>query len=427
MIKGLHIGPVALGSIRIGTTFIHKERRLPAKLDHMIITSLAQSGGEWIEHPEMKRLREEEAKANPPEEGKEVKLRSIPVRILFDEPENNFQSNYSCFDKIGRQLCVGDGTNAKRRTANGVEDVSCPGSDKCAFAADHRCKMNGRLIVGLENLFENDPLSGFVVRTTGFNSVKAVQWRLSKFKSFMGGKMAGMPFDLKIRAKSSAGSMWSNFFWFDLEPRGGIFEAARVAQEYRKKCVEHGLDRDALEASVTEGTRNSDFFLDEDESIEVAEEFYLLEDDEDLDLPQSEHGVSCSAEELQEIESLMLSTGIPKDNVFAFLGRPDDSLTSLTPFEAERVIKSLKSVQATSSDQGEARQDQGIPSQSDDGKAVGASSTQESASVPPHSGAVDGNVPTRRQRNSQKVAVAKDDLPHPVISTPNQQQASAFF
>jgi hypothetical protein len=41
---------------------------------------------------------------------KNAKLRSIPVRLLFDDPDLSLRANYTMFDRAsGRPLCVGNG------------------------------------------------------------------------------------------------------------------------------------------------------------------------------------------------------------------------------------------------------------------------------------------------------------------------------
>lgn len=44
-----------------------------------------------------------------------TKLRSIPVKVLFNDPDLNLRANYTLFDRAtARPLCVGDGQTCKR-------------------------------------------------------------------------------------------------------------------------------------------------------------------------------------------------------------------------------------------------------------------------------------------------------------------------
>ncbi len=113
MLKGFAIIPTLLGRIAIGEIEEKNGKKLPKKLDYIQITGMAQGNtGGWAEHPEMTRLLEaQKEKAKDPASGiaSPDKLRSIPVRIMFDSPDNNFRAEYSCFDQKGRPMCSGDG------------------------------------------------------------------------------------------------------------------------------------------------------------------------------------------------------------------------------------------------------------------------------------------------------------------------------
>lgn len=351
MIKGFAITPVQLGRIAIGEVVERNGKRLPSKLDHIIITGMVQSCGEWVEHPAMAKLKEEEAKVRPPKEGAEVKLRSIPVRIMFDRPESNFSSDYTCFDDKGRPICTGDGETARRRTSAGLEDVPCPGSDVCSFGEAHRCKQFGRLIVGLESEFENDPLSGFIFRTTSFNSIRALTARLQYLSSSTQGKMSGMPCNLRMRAKSTAGSMRRPIFYLDLEPAGGLFNAVKVAREFRAKFEENGLDREALEAAVAQGMTGRGFHEDESDGQDIIDEFLLSHDDDEVTGDVGAQGDASAsqgvaqtvnaAEAVEQIRKLLIQVGMSESDLLAWLDRPDGSLEMLSNDEASTAIQAL--------------------------------------------------------------------------------------
>ena len=113
MIKGLTITPPVLGRISIGRVIQKDGKRLPAKDDQFTITSQVQNKDGWVNHPLDEKLR-----AN-----NEGKLRQIPVRMLFNDPELNLRAEYTLFDRqTGRPLCVGDGEQCQRRTSKGVEN-----------------------------------------------------------------------------------------------------------------------------------------------------------------------------------------------------------------------------------------------------------------------------------------------------------------
>jgi hypothetical protein len=103
MIKGLAITPPILGRISIGRVIEKNGKRLPEKDDQFTITTQVQSKEGWINHPFDEELRK--ATGNG-------KLRAIPIRLLFNDPDLNLRAEYSLFDRQnGRPLCVGNGEN----------------------------------------------------------------------------------------------------------------------------------------------------------------------------------------------------------------------------------------------------------------------------------------------------------------------------
>lgn len=94
MLKCLAITPPVLGRISIGRAVEKNGKRLPEKDDQFTITSQVQTREGWLLHPLNDELRQEQ----------EGKLRSITIRLLFNEPELNFRADYSLFDRnTGRQ------------------------------------------------------------------------------------------------------------------------------------------------------------------------------------------------------------------------------------------------------------------------------------------------------------------------------------
>lgn len=110
MLKGLALIPPVIGRISIGKVVEKNGKRLPEKDDEFTITSQVQNRDGWVNHPLDEQLRKD----------KNTKLRSIPVRLLFDDPDLSLRANYTMFDRAtGRPLCVGNGETCKR--------APCPG------------------------------------------------------------------------------------------------------------------------------------------------------------------------------------------------------------------------------------------------------------------------------------------------------------
>ena len=91
MIKGLAITPPVLGRISIGKVVEKNGKRLPEKDDQFTITTQIQNRDGWLLHPVDEQLRQ----ASP-----NTKLRTIPVRMLFNDPDLNLRAEYSLFERL---------------------------------------------------------------------------------------------------------------------------------------------------------------------------------------------------------------------------------------------------------------------------------------------------------------------------------------
>ena len=264
MLKGLAITPPVLGRISIGKVVEKNGKRLPEKDDQFTITSQVHSKDGWLLHPLNEELRQ----------GKEDKLRSIPVRLLFNEPELNFRADYTMFDRqTGRPTCVGNGETCKRLGKDGIESLPCPSPDACPLAKGNACKPYGRMNVVIG---DEDALGSFVFRTTGFNSIRTLIARLQYFRAISGDRLACLPLELRLRGKSTRQSHGTPIFYVDLTLRSGMtveaaLMAARETDETRKTA---GFDQAALDAAARMGLSNGVFEDNGEDSSSIAEEFF---------------------------------------------------------------------------------------------------------------------------------------------------------
>ncbi|HKR38411.1 MAG TPA: phage capsid protein [Paraburkholderia sp.] len=266
MLKGLAITPPVIGRISIGRVVERNGRRVPEKDDAFTITTQVQQKGEWMLHP----LYEELRKATT------GKLRAIPVRFLFNDPDLNLRAEYSCFDReTGRPVCVGNGETCRRAGDAGIEELPCPSPDGCAFGQGGACKPYGRLNV----LIGDDEMSSFLFRTTSFNSIRTLAARLHYFAAVSGNLLACLPLQLVLRGKSTTQSYRSAIYYVDLSVRSGsTLEMAIVeAHELDARRRTAGFDQAALDAAARAGFNNGAFEDSIDESAAVAEEFYPAE------------------------------------------------------------------------------------------------------------------------------------------------------
>lgn len=268
MLKGLAITPPVLGRISIGKVVEKNGKRLPEKDDQFTITSQVQTREGWLPHPLDDGLRKAQG----------GKIRSIPIRLLFNEPDLNFRAEYSLFDRnTGRPLCVGNGETCKRQGKEGIKTLPCASPDGCSLAKGGACKPYGRLNVAIG---DDDPLGSFVFRTTGYNSIRTLAARLEYFRAISGNRLSCLPLELRLRGKSTRQSHGSAIFYVDITVRSGmsmeeaLAEACRVETQRR----EAGFDQAALETAARAGLANGAFEDSEEEGGVVVEEFFPTSD-----------------------------------------------------------------------------------------------------------------------------------------------------
>ena len=263
MLKGLAITPPVIGRISIGRVVERNGKRLPEKDDQFTLTSQMQNREGWVLHPLDESLRKSTG----------GKLRSIPVRMMFNDPTLNLRADYSLFDRTtGRPICVGNGESCKRSGAEGMAALACPSPDGCAFA-NGDCKAYARLNVVIG---EDDALGSFVLRTTSYNTIRTLAARLQYFQAVSGGLLACMPLELKLRGKSTTMSFRTAIFYVDLVVRSGMTleEAIAEARQLDESRRANGFDQSALDEAARKGFANGAFEDLAEDVPAVVEEFY---------------------------------------------------------------------------------------------------------------------------------------------------------
>ncbi len=277
MLKGLMITPPVIGRISIGQVVEKNGKRLPQKDDQFTLTTQIQTPDGWIKHPIDDLLRQQTI----------GKLREIPIQLIFNEPELNLRAEYCLFDRqSGRPICVGNGETCQRHTAEGMEALPCPSPESCDLSQGY-CKPYGRLNVLVSPQgnnsdktdkidSDNDPISSFIFRTSGFNSIRTLASRLSYFHALSGNRLAYLPLALKLRGKSTRQSYGHPIYYVDLTLRKGmslettLLEARRIEDE--RQAV--GYDQNALDTAAKLGFENGRFADNEEDFESITEEFY---------------------------------------------------------------------------------------------------------------------------------------------------------
>lgn len=279
MIKGLAITPPILGRISIGKVVEKNGKRLPEKEDQFTITSQIQSKEGWIKHP-----LDEQLRSKAPNQ----KLRTIPVRMIFNDPELNLRAEYSLFDRqTGRLICSGNGETCQRLGQNGIEQHPCPSPDLCPLAQGGLCKPYGRLYV---NLDESDEFGTFIFRTTGFNSIRTLAARLSYYHAASNGLLSCLPLQLTLRGKSTTQSYRTPVYYVDLTLRDGVNlqHAIQTARDIDQQSKQSGFNQIALDQTARQGFANAQFEVNSEEGLDLVEEFYSDENQKgDVEQAQS--------------------------------------------------------------------------------------------------------------------------------------------
>jgi len=278
MLKGLALTPPIIGRISIGKVVEKAGKRLPEKDDEFTLTSQVQSrDGGWVNHPLDETLRKAA--------GAGAKLRQIPIRLLFDDPDLNLRASYHLFDRqTGRPICVGNGETCRRSLAAGVQTLPCPTPEACELAKGGYCKPYGRLNVRVvveqnrnpDQAQCDDELGSFIFRTTGFNSIRTLSTRLSYFHAISGGMLSTLPLALRLRGKSTTKSHRAAIYYVDLTVRTGMTMADAVASAKGERELRQnaGFDQAALDKAAKQGFAAGAFEESEEEGVAIVEEFY---------------------------------------------------------------------------------------------------------------------------------------------------------
>lgn len=267
-----------VGRITIGEKVEHNGQKLPHKLNHFKITGHHQRDGRFVEHPA-------HAVVSAQTGQDKDKVTWIPIKLMFNDPELSVRERYEAFSPDGRMLCAGDGETARRKQGTEIEQVPCAGADHCAYAKAARCKLITRLNVQLNvpagDTYTADPLSTFILRSSGFNTARTIHAKLTSLAAMLGGHLTGVPLELRLRQKSSAASYQSIFYYVDIVPATDLISCAQLAKKHADDMLNAGLDQAAFEAAVKAGLANGPFEDTSEDFLEAAEYLELTNDGED--------------------------------------------------------------------------------------------------------------------------------------------------
>jgi len=196
IIKNLCPGLIERGKIKIGrkgkekTSAQGNKFQVPEKLDHFLVTTTEKDDtNNYVRDEEIHKVLGE-------------KPTRIPVRLLYDAIDLNFQCRYACF-RGTTAWCVGDGECATRMTAQKTtEEVPCPCERiKPDYKESDKCKVNGVLSVIIDGVAGVGGVWKF--RTTGWNSTVGILSSLALIKRISGGPLAGLPLMMTLNPKTT--------------------------------------------------------------------------------------------------------------------------------------------------------------------------------------------------------------------------------
>jgi hypothetical protein len=283
IIKNIAYTTPLLGAIRIGHVEERGGKRIPQKDDHFTITENFKAGGRWVAHPLNDKVKK----------GQE-KLTEIPVKVIYSKADLNVTERYEAYDRQQKRLvCAGNGERAKRLEKDGTAtDQDCEGADKCQWIRQQgssvSCGMFGRALFKVDG--QDDELSGFMFRYGSYNGVNTLRKKITDFEKRYGDKLLFMPLKLVLRAKATAMSMGSIFYYGDIVLAGNELELVKEAAVKVKEYGEAGINLAEFEEAALALRNNGRFEIDPSEEYEDREEFVIGSEGIVIDSGQQENG-----------------------------------------------------------------------------------------------------------------------------------------
>jgi len=265
-----------VGKIKIGgkgkkvTSKKGAQFRVPEKYDHFVVTTSFKDPrtDDFVADTALMARIAEQSGQDP------AKLRFIPVTLLFDDPDLNFQVRFSCY--AGNQAwCIGDGTKALRlKNDKERETIECPCERVLpAYKGQNRCKVFGRLSVILQCA---ERLGGvWVFRTTSWNTTRNILSSMMLLKQITGGVLAGLPLLLTIQPKTvvTQDGQSQVVYVVNIEYSGTIEDLTRKALDIKRQRTEYKVQVELLEDQARQRLLSMPD-VDEEEARDIRGEFY---------------------------------------------------------------------------------------------------------------------------------------------------------
>ena len=224
------------------------------QLDHFEVLARHHNGDGGSGHPALAQ-HEIMGALLPPEEKGKAKLRTIPIKLICDAPENSLTARYEAFDTVvNRMTCAGDGEKGNRAelTTGRIEQVSCAGPESCEYAnrMGIQCGLRVRLLMQIEG--QKDAFSLFEFQSGSINTFRTLSAKLRMMYASFGRRLRHIPLELAMFTKSSAASNYMPFYVADLRLREGMqpVKALAIAKAQSEQAEAGALDYAAMEAEI---------------------------------------------------------------------------------------------------------------------------------------------------------------------------------
>lgn len=269
-----------------------KQFRLPQKYDHFVVTTrMKDDSDNWVRD----QVVHQKLGSKPKE---------LDVRLMFDEPQENFQYFLAAYDGQTKR-CSGDGQVAIDRE-HGEVPCTCPwlkvhdgpytGPKRETGKKAPTCKPHGRLSVVLEAA---ETYGGFYVfRTTSWETIRSIAAQLDTFRGQFG-FLAGLPLRMVIYpAKDVTPDGTFESYKVALVVRASMDTALQLATQAheRRALLPRGTMPEVHQAQLLEA--------EEREAKDIAEEFHSEVHGDDSDPGTSEDQEDPSDPESERLEWL---------------------------------------------------------------------------------------------------------------------------
>lgn len=270
-VAGIDPGLICVGRIKIGVKGEEKKSaggkdyKQPEKLDHFIlITNEVDKDERAVIDEELLKI----VKANPlAEKNKDGNLVSIPIRLLYDDPNVNFPHQRTSVDG-GKFACTGDGIKGKTRDGREVK-CPCEKAVETGYSEKDKCKLTGTLSCVIDGV---DSLGGCHKLYTTGNSVKFILGSMLTISTVTGGMLRGLPLSLIIQPRKTSAPGAGFVTVFNV---GIVSPSTDKLQEIALNLAQGRATYFQKMEKIEEEARRITYTPSEEEEKVIADEFFV--------------------------------------------------------------------------------------------------------------------------------------------------------